>query len=97
MEYGCECYCDDGEPMECSTITFPKARHGNFKCVECDRPIAKGEKHEHIKGKYEGEWVSWRTCTGCQRLRDDLGCCDPLAEVVKECFGVDILWKGRKS
>jgi hypothetical protein len=76
--------------MEFSTTTFPRAR-ASWTCLECGRTIRPGERYEKIRGKFEGEFVTYRTCIGCQRLRDDLRCCGgALDEVVRECFGVGI-------
>jgi hypothetical protein len=93
MECTCECECYDAEPMECCNIVFRAARKP-YTCTECERPILPGERYEQISGKLEGQWGTWRTCLGCQRLRDAMCCCGGmLAEKVQECFGVDIRWK----
>ena len=94
MDCACDCYCDDVEPMEFSVMTHPRARK-DWTCLECGRPIQKGERYELIEGKFEGEFVKYRTCTGCHRLRDAIYCCGGMvAETVLECFGVDIRWGG---
>jgi hypothetical protein len=52
----------------------PKARV-EHRCCECGRIIKKGEVYQKIKGCWDDEWQTYKTCLQCERLRDKL--CDP--------------------
>lgn len=42
------------------------------KCSECLRAIAIGERHEYVKGLWEGDFDQFRTCSECVLLRESL-------------------------
>lgn len=44
-------------------------------CCECGDAIKKGEKHEYVVGKWEGEFDYFRTCQTCKNIREDLFQC----------------------
>jgi len=49
----------------------------DHRCCECGTEISKGEKHESVSGKWEGEMNTYRTCLPCVALRNriaDGGC-----------------------
>ena len=92
MECSCDCECDGGVPIENIKTTYPKAER-RWNCSECNRPIPTGEQYERITGTREREKVVYRTCLGCQRLRNDVGlvwCNGFLREEIKRCLKVDI-------
>lgn len=62
------CYCDDGEPVDVYAVTQQKARK-EYRCYECQKPIAPGEKYERLATLYEGHWETTRTCCRCLDLR----------------------------
>lgn len=35
------------------------------RCIWCGDAIPKGEKHQHCKGKWEGDWQDWRMHAEC--------------------------------
>ena len=62
--YASSSYSDyEGWDFEPSS-TFPKAKK-NWKCGECGRVISVGEKYNCYTGKWEGRFVSERTCMDC--------------------------------
>ena len=64
----CDCDYDDGEPMEFSTTTFPKARK-RYCCDECGGPIFVSETYKRLVGKCEGDLMMFRECSLCSELR----------------------------
>jgi hypothetical protein len=75
----------DCEIPEFVATTRPKARK-DHRCDECGGWIRAGELHDHIVGKWAGEFGTYRTCMDCVALRcevnravgDDDGCGIPL-------------------
>lgn len=63
--------CDD--PMEMISESTPTCRLP-FKCCECRREIAKGEKYEKMVGRYDGQFLTYRTCLLCVEIRT-IFCC----------------------
>ena len=49
--------------------TTPKAAK-EYRCCECGSIIDKGEKHQLIKGIWDGTWDKYRTCEFCASVRD---------------------------
>src|SRR5258706_5117559 len=45
-----------------------------YACTECRLPIIKGQRHELIKGRWEGEFCQYRTCLLCVEIRDHFAC-----------------------
>ena len=41
-------------------------------CCECHGKIAVGERHELVKGCWDGHWSSFRTCPDCVHLRCEI-------------------------
>jgi hypothetical protein len=50
-----------------------KARK-DHRCVECRETIAKGQKHEYIKGLWDGRFDTFRTCLSCVEIRNHFSC-----------------------
>lgn len=50
------------------------ARHSRKArtCYECKEPITVGDKYVYSVGKYDGDLLSFHTCTKCEKLRDGL-------------------------
>ena len=96
MDFGCVCVSVsdyDYDQPELYKDKIVKARK-EHKCCECGERIAIGERHEHAKGKWDGNWDSYRTCLFCTKLRAEL-CCfggwifGELRELVWEVYGLD--------
>ena len=62
-------------------------------CCECNEPIKVGEHHERVKGVWDGEWRTHRTCEPCTRIRWEY-CCSwtygSLAEDIWDALGVPL-------
>lgn len=41
----------------------------NHACCECHGIIARGEHHERVKGLWDDQWTTFRTCPDCVFLR----------------------------
>jgi len=44
------------------------------KCCECGDEIPVGTKHEYAKGRWEGDWSTFRSCLSCVEIRDHFAC-----------------------
>ena len=62
------CYCDN-EPAEFYHQETRKAKK-EHKCSECGRAIAAGERYQHVRGKWDGDVCTFRTCPRCLALKD---------------------------
>lgn len=62
------CAIDDGEGFEFSRGFMRKARK-EHRCCECGRGIEVGERHEYMRGLYDGSWDTFRTCAHCIAAR----------------------------
>ena len=74
----------DYESWEFCSYEKPKARK-QHKCYECYRNISKGDVHEKISGKINGDFESYRICLDCVNIRDGLSCGEPI--------GIGELWE----
>lgn len=66
MSYDCSCDYDAPEfyHKETRKARFP------HKCGECRGPISPGETYEHVRGKWNGDIDSYKTCALCVELRE---------------------------
>lgn len=58
----------DNEPPDVFEAAVRRARK-RHRCYECGEPIEPGERYEHAAGKWDGEWLAFRTCARCLYLR----------------------------
>ena len=91
----CNCSCDyDGGSINPCTVTFPIARKSH-RCCECHSYIKPGERYERVVGLHDGDWVTYKTCHLCLRIRKDLfpSCWTytELRDDVYECLGFDYI------
>lgn len=61
-------------PAEMCGTLFVKARKPQ-KCCECGGEINPGDRYEVVSGKWEGEWLSFKTCAPCAEIRKAF-CCE---------------------
>ena len=80
------CLLFDGETAEVFTQVDRKARR-NYKCCECERPIAQGTVHQVCNVLCDGEWSTYRTCLVCAEIRKAF-CCE--GEVVGGVFWAEM-------
>lgn len=64
---GYDCYCD-GDPPEFMVTETRRARKPH-QCHECRGTITPGESYEHVRGKWEGDVYTFKTCALCLELR----------------------------
>ena len=58
----------DGSPdLYTKKIVTARKEH---KCYECGRVVITGEQYESVRGKWEGDFETYKTCTDCLSLRD---------------------------
>jgi len=65
----CNCSCDGDFPSILEE-TFPKARKKHI-CCECGSDIDPGEIYQKIKGLWEDEWLTFKTCMICYNIRHE--------------------------
>ncbi len=72
---GCSCSIDndDGESVEVSTQSNPRARK-DCQCSECYRVIVKGEKYWYTRYLFEGDWGTHRVCSDCKSVAKAMFC-----------------------
>lgn len=56
---------------EMFVTTNPKARK-DYKCCECRCGIKKGQAYQNCAGKWDGDFLSFKTCIPCADLREKL-------------------------
>ena len=79
------CNCGDYEPPEFAQERNVKARKRQ-RCDECLRSIEPGESVRKICGKWDGEFLTFRTCPGCIDLAKRSGVtCWGLGDLL-DCF-----------
>ena len=61
---------DDGDGPEVVTEKMVRARV-EHTCYECGHQIKPGELYELVKGKWEGEWSTFKTCRICKQVKTD--------------------------
>ena len=91
-----ECDCSVGyyENPEISRITFPIAKK-KHTCCECSGDILPGKKYENVRGLWDGEFETFKTCLACSSIRGEY--CShgfvygELKMVIDECLGVDLV------
>lgn len=57
----------DYEIPELYSETCASARKAH-KCCECKSKISKGDKYWNIKGKWDGQFASYKMCNSCYQL-----------------------------
>lgn len=64
------CHCDSDEPefYDANFVTGRKIH----RCCECLRDIPAGETQEVVSGKWEGVFMTFRTCMTCVDMRNEL-------------------------
>ena len=62
------CYCDDTDAPSMYNVETRKARKAH-KCSECRGAIAAGETYEHVRGVWDGDPATYKTCQDCAELR----------------------------
>lgn len=73
MECACV-YCDiEDSRSSVVTIKIVTARK-THKCGECGCKIKSGAKYENVKGLWDGEWSTCKTCSDCLSIRNEFFC-----------------------
>lgn len=62
----------DSPTFESTTWRTARKPH---KCAECGDMISSGALYEYISGRWDGTFVTVKTCAACQEVRVSL-CCD---------------------
>lgn len=65
------CTCDyDGMPdVFDERMVVARKKH---RCCECYTDINPGDVYERIKGLWDGEWSTYKTCERCSDLRNSI-------------------------
>ena len=69
-----DCYCDfDGPEVFTEKIRTARKAH---RCCECHESIEPGESYEWVKGLWDGQWFTFKTCQCCQEDRQRMSDAD---------------------
>lgn len=71
-DYDCDGY------SEFHALKIVKSRR-EHRCLECNRPIAKGVLYERATGKFDGEIYCSKVCMDCVNIREGLACGERVA------------------
>lgn len=71
----------DGDAAQFYNEKLVTARKAHV-CYECQEPIAKGQQHERVTGKWDGDIRTYRFCAGCWEILHEF------SEDGAMCFGV---------
>lgn len=74
----------DGDAATVYDVARPRAGK-DHACCECGGTIARGTRHERVKGMWDNSWSTYRTCAPCAEIRDHFACGNGV------CFGQ--LWE----
>lgn len=69
----CPLESGDGESTEFHSVSTVKAAK-DYRCAECREAIAKGTRHEVVRGMWGGSWSRFRTCLSCVEIRNHFQC-----------------------
>lgn len=69
MECSCAISIDHDCGAELMEETLRTARKIH-RCCECGKTIQIGETYEYVKGMWEGDWNTYKTCLDCKSIRD---------------------------
>jgi len=73
MDCACVLIPDEGDtPSDIDVST--KSSPLSCKCDECYREIKIGEEYEHVYGRWDGVWSTYRTCQDCLSVRNSFFC-----------------------
>jgi hypothetical protein len=73
---GCEVCIGNGDydvGPEFHDANVVKARKAH-RCYECRRTITAGSYYESVVGKWDGDFLTFKTCLDCMNIRDGLTC-----------------------
>jgi len=76
MQCSCNCEVDLDErdsPEICNTVM--RTARKIHKCDECRREIKPSEKYESCRGKWKGDFETYKTCADCLSLRNQFFSC----------------------
>lgn len=69
----CPLSSNDGDSAECHSVSTVKAAK-DHRCCECRETIAKGARHEVVRGMWDHSWSRYRTCLSCVEIRNHFAC-----------------------
>ena len=86
------CCIDDYDPPAFYHDEIRTARKAHV-CVECGETVNPGDKYEHVVGKWEGDFNTYKTCEFCLKIRRDFFTCGwifgGMVENFYDCHGWD--------
>lgn len=58
-------------PVSGTETSKTQTARKDYLCIECQKPIKKGDKYWYFKAVYPGQgWEKYKTCLKCKRVRD---------------------------
>lgn len=94
MSISCDCSVDGYDYPDFCADSFHMARK-EHKCCECLEIIKPGQKYHKAVGKWDGGFLTYKTCMPCYYIRKQY--CPSgyifgkLRETIVECLGFDYL------
>lgn len=88
----CDCDC---EPPDFYEEVMFRARK-QHKCCECRLPILPGEYYHYAAGKWDGDFMAFKTCLACKVIWTScvqLGSCQCFGELRSEINEIDRYWE----
>ena len=71
-----DCYCDYDSMPDFFSEKFVYAKKKHI-CCECGKEIKIGDEYKYITGKWDGDFITYKTCEKCSNLFEslkDVGC-----------------------
>lgn len=91
MEASCCCYYDGPMP-ELFSQGWRVARKVH-RCCECFEEIKPGTRYQYTVGKWDGDFMDFKTCPPCAAIRDEIcGNYGDLNDCVMDCWGVGLTY-----
>ncbi len=64
------CFCEMDDGPRVIWESHPTARKEHI-CCECNSRISAGESYQLLKGIWDGDFMAYKTCSVCDRVRND--------------------------
>lgn len=74
MGESCACFYDGEYAPEFFNERIVTARKAH-RCGECGEEIKPGQRYEYVRGCWEGDFSTHKTCLPCRNVRDSLMKC----------------------
>lgn len=63
--------CQEGDEPAVAVSAWRTAKRAH-RCCECREPINPGERYQHVRGLWDGDWLTFKTCAECVDTRQQV-------------------------